>query len=197
MSSSRRLLAAGASGPQPQILITDSFNRPDELDLSYADTGEPWIKQSGVIGVTNNKALCTAGAQNTCVIDVGTPDVWVGCTPTVWHDGPLCFWSEDNLNHFVTNISGRLYNREGTSNYTIRTSGGFTGISGYEYALRLEGDIVECWVNGILTTWVSLAGIGTRGTKHGLRFYRSGSVYEVDNFFIYDLAYGDALYGRI
>jgi len=173
----------------PTFSPSDTFNRADSsTSLGSTDVGSlPWIAQAGTWGISSNRAYVATNAgdnQNTAVVDTGFSDGVIQVTVPAAGDGSICFRSVDNNNHFVIGSIGaavQLYKRTAGSYSGVLTSGGSLLANGDVVQVILNGDSIQCRINGVVAFNFNDSSFQT-ATKHGLRTYGGGPAMQFDDW---------------
>jgi hypothetical protein len=127
------------------VLVSDSFNRADSTTtLGVADTGQAWVVDAGVWGISTNKAYSsTTGAVSTAHIETGVSNSTVAANIT---------WVSQNQGLILrlTDVNNYIGCRLGSSNLLlfklvagVATTLGIYNVmpvSGTTYALQIAAD---------------------------------------------------------
>jgi hypothetical protein len=175
------------SALDPNIIVSDTFDRADSSGLGVADTGQSWTGTG--LDIVGGYAQHNSGSLTTQdYIDIGISDnIEISADFTVpTYDGT------------ISNTWGILFRSDGTAlKYIFGGKGATNTVSVYgasvtnvtrdlvgthNYKVRLIGQTVECYIdNELVITFTDSS--NTANTKHGLLIYNTKNI-KADNFII-------------
>lgn len=149
--------------PEPQVLVSDDFNRPDgDLNGSVAQTGQAWTVSQAAVTVAGNKMTPGTGSGHTAIIEAGQSDVDITVDVNYVPGGAagvifrVLAPTTDRWGIFLqSGLEMRLYRLVGSAS-SIATSANSTTVpsmstltGSHVLRVRVKGQVIKVWVDGI------------------------------------------------
>lgn len=175
------------AGPTYTLIVSDSFDRADNLNLVMADTGQAWSQDQGGWKVVSNRATSKVVNPNTSSLATGVTDMRVEAKAIAFGSGSMTLLGRmTNTTNFVRLYfdSGNLILSQlvGVTSTTLATVS-VAVVSGQTVALEIQGSSARGYLDGVL----KLSGTTTvlSGTRAGLSNYDTGDI--VDDFKVFSI----------